>query len=115
MTVHEYSIVQALIGRVEAEASARGATAVHLLRVSLGELSGVDPTLLATAYQTFREHTVCSDAELDLRSVPARWACPRCESSIARGQPLQCGICGRPARLVQGDELILESIQMEVP
>ncbi len=42
MSMHEYSIVQALVERVDAEARARGATAVHRLSVSIGELSGVE-------------------------------------------------------------------------
>jgi hydrogenase nickel incorporation protein HypA/HybF len=113
--MHEYSVVQALIGRVEKEAAARGATSVHRLRVSLGELSGVEPELLTTAYNTFRERTICASAELDLRRVEARWACARCELAISRGAPLRCTICGDPARLVHGDELVLESIDMEVP
>ncbi len=112
--MHEYSIVQALIGLVEAEAHKRNATAVHTLRVGLGELSGVEPSLLATAYETFRECTICAGANLDLRAIPAQWACPRCKLPIVRGAPLQCTNCGGPARLVHGDELVLESIEMEV-
>lgn len=112
--MHEYSVVQALIDLVEVEARKRNATAVHSLRVGLGELSGVEPTLLATAYETFRDHTICAGAALDLRAIPAQWACPRCQLSIARGALLQCNNCGGPARLVQGDELVLESIDMEV-
>ena len=112
--MHEYSVVQALIGLVEVEAHKRNASAVHRLRVGLGELSGVEPSLLATAYETFRERTICAGAELDLRAIPAQWACPRCELPIARGALLQCSLCGGPARLLHGDELVLESIEMEV-
>ena len=113
--MHEYSVVSALIHRVEKEAAARGATSVQKLRVSLGELSGVEPALLTTAYDTFKERTICANAELDLRRVPAAWACSRCETAIPQGASLTCTICGQPARLVHGDELILESIDMEVP
>ena len=113
--MHEYSVVQALLARVEAAAREKGATRVHTLRVSLGELAGVEPSLFTTAYETFRERTICADATLDLQIVPARWGCPRCESSIARGAVLRCTICGGPARLLQGDELVLESLELEVP
>ena len=68
--MHEYSIVQALVDRVDAEARARKATAVHRLSVRIGELSGVDMDLLTTAYETFRERTICERAELDLQFVP---------------------------------------------
>jgi hydrogenase nickel incorporation protein HypA/HybF len=105
--MHEYSIVQALLERVAAEASARGATTVTRLRVSVGELSGVEPDLLATAYDTFRERTLCERAPLEITRVVARWACPRCEREIERGAILRCGICEIPARLRAGDEILL--------
>jgi hydrogenase nickel incorporation protein HypA/HybF len=113
--VHEYSIVQSLIGLVEAQARARGATAIHRVRVGLGALAGVDPELLATAYDAFRARTICANAELELRRVEARWECERCGISPERGARLVCVSCGGPARLVQGDELSLDSIEMEVP
>lgn len=113
--MHEYSIVQALIERVDAEARARRASVVHRLSVRIGELSGVEVDLLTTAYETFRERTICERAELDLQFVPARWACPDCGSGIGRGDVLMCPSCAVPARLVQGDEIMLDRIEMEVP
>ena len=112
--MHEYSIVQALLERVDAEARARKATAVHRLSVRIGELSGVEMDLLATAYETFRERTICNRAELSLQLVPARWECPRCRDPIARGSVLSCPSCAVPARLVEGDEIMLDRIEMEV-
>lgn len=113
--MHEYSVVQALLGQVERAAAARGATSVHRVRISVGELCGVEPALLATAWTTFRERTICAEAELDLQAVQARWACPRCELTVERGAFLRCTECGGPARLVQGDELTLERLELEVP
>jgi hydrogenase nickel incorporation protein HypA/HybF len=113
--MHEYSIVQALVARVGVEAHAQGATAVHRLSVRIGELSGVDPELLTTAYDTFRERTICDGAQLDLQVVPARWECPECGRVIARGEVLTCPECQLPARLSQGDEIMLDRIELEVP
>jgi hydrogenase nickel incorporation protein HypA/HybF len=113
--VHEYSIVEALLARVDAEARARGATAVHRLTVRIGELSGVEIDLLTTAYATFRDRSICAHADLDVRPVAAAWACPQCDGSIERGGMLQCPRCGVPARLIQGDEILLDQIEMEVP
>jgi hydrogenase nickel incorporation protein HypA/HybF len=113
--MHEYSIVQALLERVTAEARARRATAVHRLWVRIGELSGIEVELLATAYETFRERTICERATLDLQLVPARWECPACGSTISRGDVLTCPSCVVPACLVQGDEIMLDRIEMEVP
>ena len=113
--MHEYSIVQALLERVAAEAQARRATSVHRLTIRIGELSGVEPELLATAYATFRERTICARAELDLQTIAARWECPDCGRAIGRGERLTCAACARPARLAAGDEIMLDRIEMEVP
>ncbi len=113
--MHEYSIVQSLVNRVEAEAAARGATAVRALTVRIGELSGVEPVLLKTAFDTFVECSICAGAALTIIRVPVDWVCPRCERPIEQGAFLQCPECAVPATLRGGDEIILERIEMEVP
>ncbi len=112
--MHEYSIVSALLERVEAEAQARQAIAIHRLRVQVGEVSGVETELLASAYELFRERTLCAGAELEIVPVAARWECEACGREIARGEVLACPGCQRPARLAGGDEILLERIEMEV-
>ena len=113
--MHEYSIVASLIDRVQQEASAYAGARVHRLHVKIGELSGVELDLLKTAFDTFRERTICDRAELAIDTVAAAWACPSCKRSVARGAILRCDSCGRPARLEHGDEIILERIEMEAP
>jgi hydrogenase nickel incorporation protein HypA/HybF len=113
--VHEYGLIQSLIDRVEAEAHKHGARAVRRLRVRLGELAGVDGALLSAAWETFRERTLCSGAPLELVPVPARWECARCHAPVQRGAILRCPACASPARLVEGDDLILERIELDVP
>lgn len=115
MHVHEYSIVEALIDRVRLESQGRGGGRVVRIWVRIGELSGVDPDLLATAYETFRERSVCADAPLQIRRVPAHWSCTRCGGEIAAGGVLRCRTCSAPARLSEGDEIVLDRIEMEVP
>jgi hydrogenase nickel incorporation protein HypA/HybF len=113
--MHEYSIVQALLGQIEAAAAVHGATGVARVRVALGELSGVEPDLLVTAFATFRECTVAEGAELEIRAVPALWSCPACGAALPRGAPPRCPACERPARLSAGDEIVLEQMELEVP
>ena len=114
--MHEYSLVQALVSRVEEEARQRQALRIHGLTVRLGDLSGVDPELLQTAYDTFRAGTLCEGATLKLTQIPASWACPRCRRPIPRGAVLRCPDCDVPAQLDDGsDALTLDAIDMEVP
>ena len=112
--MHEYSVVQALIDRVEAEARARGASTVHRISVRVGEMAGVDVELFETAYATFRENTLCAEAELCVNVVRARWGCQRCGAAPIPGQVLRCVQCDSRLRLVEGDELMLDRIEMEV-
>jgi hydrogenase nickel incorporation protein HypA/HybF len=113
--MHEYSIVQALLERVASEARARNAIAVRRLSVKIGELSGVEASLLKSAYELFREGTLCDGAPLEIEAIPVRWDCPECGRAIARGEILRCPACAAPARLAGGDEILLQQIEMEVP
>lgn len=112
--MHEASIVEALLDRVEGEARARGASAVGRVHIRLGELSGVEPDLLRSAYEMLRERGVCAGAELEIAAVGACWVCPGCGRTIGRGRALCCDDCGLPARLDAGDEIVLDRIEMEV-
>jgi hydrogenase nickel incorporation protein HypA/HybF len=112
--MHEYSIVHALMARVEAEARRHGASAVRRVRVSLGELSGVEADLLGSAYETFRERTLCAEAPLEIRRVEALWTCACCGRALPRGAVLRCASCGGAGRLSQGDEIVLDQLELEV-
>jgi hydrogenase nickel incorporation protein HypA/HybF len=113
--MHEYSLVSALMDRVEREARARSALAVHKLTVRIGALAGVEPELFRSAFSLVREGTICADAELLVERVDARWVCGSCEKTIPPGEVLRCPQCATPARLVSGDEIVLDRIEMEVP
>jgi hydrogenase nickel incorporation protein HypA/HybF len=114
-TVHEYSLVQSLMERIAQEAAARSAVAVHRVRLRIGELSGVEPELLESAFEIVREGTLCARAALEILRVPALWECSQCRRPIAAGEVLQCGACGAPARLAAGDDIVLDQLEMEVP
>jgi hydrogenase nickel incorporation protein HypA/HybF len=114
MSMHEYSIARSLVTLVEAQAMARRASAVRAVTVRIGELSGVDAGLLATAYETLSGGTVCERSALEVFAVPARWACRACGRAIGPGGPLRCVTCRGPAVLRQGDEITLARIEMDV-
>jgi hydrogenase nickel incorporation protein HypA/HybF len=112
--MHEYSIVAALVDRVRREVEAHPGAIARRLRVRIGELAGVEPELLRTAFAVLRERGACAGAELDIEQVAAAWCCTRCDLPVAPGAVLRCPSCGRPAGLAAGGEIILERIEMEV-
>lgn len=114
--MHEYSLIQALISRVEDEARRRGALQVHTVRVRLGALSGVEPELFTSAWELARTGTACAAAELRLERIAAVWSCPRCKKVFAPGEVLRCADCREPAALNDGaDALTLDQLELEVP
>ena len=113
--MHEYGLVEGILERVEEEGRSRGATSAKKVYVSVGALAGVEPVLLIRAFETFRARTLCADATLEVRQVAARWACTTCTAPVLPSARLRCGTCGSPARLVEGGELILDRIELELP
>jgi hydrogenase nickel incorporation protein HypA/HybF len=112
--MHEYSIVQAMFDQIEAVASERHAVAVRHVYVRIGAGAGVDVPLFKTAYELYRERTICEQAPLDVEQVAVRWNCPAGHGEVGAGGPLVCRACGRPARLDAGDEIVLERLELEV-
>lgn len=112
--MHEYSIVGALLEQVDEIAREKKARSVQRLEVRIGRLAGVEIELLRTAFETFRERTICEGAELAIEEVPAQWGCGRCGCEVPSGGPLRCPHCGGPARLVAGEEIFLDRVEMEV-
>ncbi len=113
--MHEYSLVRAMVDRVEQEARARNATAISRLAVRIGAMSGVEPRALRLGL-----HPVpggdpggrgARHPARPRRPGPARSARP----PIPTGAVLRCAACDVPARMVTGDEILLEQIEMEVP
>ncbi len=113
--MHEYAIAQALVDRVLAEAGARAAMAVASVTVRVGAMSGVDPGLLASAYEMVRQDTLCVRAPLEIVGEAAAWRCRECDEPVPAGGVLQCPACRGPARLARGGDLILERVELEVP
>ena len=112
--MHEYSLVQALLQRVEETARSHHATAVHRVTVRIGPLAGVERDLFNTAYQHCRSGTLCQGAELVITGEDVAWRCEACGADIPAGSVLACPTCGWPARLSGGDGLMLERLELEV-
>jgi hydrogenase nickel incorporation protein HypA/HybF len=112
--MHEYSIASALLDRILLEAEERRALSVASVDVRIGALAGIELSALAAAWELVREGTKAEGAPLRIVEVEAAWRCPACGIGIPRGERLRCGRCGGAARLDNGDEVLLERIELEV-
>jgi len=115
--MHEASLCDALFDLVDRQVAHNLADhaggVVRLIRVSVGELAGVDPELFQIAFDTLRIDRQ-PRAELELVLVPASWRCALCDHTRAPDAPLTCPHCEAPLRLYEGGELTLERLELEV-
>jgi|GEM_PF-1870110 len=114
-SMHEYSLVLSLIERVEQEMQAHRATQAHRIHVSVGELSGVVAELLESAFEIARESSSLKHTALSVTRVAARWRCASCDTDVDSRTSLTCGRCGKQASLVEGGDILFESVELEVP
>lgn len=115
--VHELSVCQALLAQVVEIATDRGASAVSRITVEVGPLSGVEPGLLASAFEIVRAGSCAAGAILLIETTAITISCLICgaESQTAPNR-LLCAACGGyRTRVVGGDELRLRGVELLVP
>ncbi len=115
--MHEYSIVQSLLDIIDQNAAKHGAKKVNKVVVKIGVLSGVEPHLLQIAFDTFKENTICHEADMQLIVQPIVARCKRCEKITEFDKNeifFECGKCGSAELdIIDGEDMILQSLEME--
>ncbi|WP_456428156.1 hydrogenase/urease nickel incorporation protein HypA [Nitratifractor sp.] len=113
--MHEYSIVQALLDQCESHAAKHGATKITKVVTKIGVLSGVEPDLLQTAFDTFKEGTVCDGAEFVMEIQPVVIRCPDCgQETTLEELNLVCPKCESiQTEIIDGEEMYLMRLEME--
>jgi len=113
--MHEYSIVQALLDQCDTVAKENNAQKVTKVVIKIGVLSGVETDLLQTAYDTFREGTVCEEANLQINRQKVKLRCHICHEEFEiDGYNYECVACGSTeVQVIDGEEMYLMSLEME--
>jgi len=114
MCVHELSLCDDLLSQVVAIATQHQAESVESITVNLGKLSGIEPSLLDTAFNLLKAGTVAEHAELIIQQSPVIVSCTQCntQAEVAANR-LLCPTCGNTDTvLISGDEMILASVAL---
>lgn len=114
--MHELSITQHLVGLALKHASAAGARRVTDLSLTVGDLSTFSEDSVTFCWQFLARGTACEGARLHFRRVPAELLCLDCGAThLLRGELVPCPECGSShLRVTSGDDLLLESIEVEL-
>ncbi|HZC29229.1 MAG TPA: hydrogenase maturation nickel metallochaperone HypA [Gaiellaceae bacterium] len=112
--MHELSLADAVVAIARDHARGRRVSAVD---VRVGRLRQVVPDALEFAFELVAAGTEIEGAELRIEHVPIRVRCARCAAeSEAPEFPLACAECGSvDAEVVAGEELQVESLELEEP
>lgn len=113
--MHEYSIVQSLIDSCEENAKANEATCVTKVVVKIGVMSGVEPELLRTAFDTFKDGTVCDSAEFIMNIQPIVVKCKAClQESTLKKLEYSCPKCESvELNILDGEDMYLMQLELE--
>jgi len=116
--MHELSIVHSIVET--AEASARQANALRVLKVNLrvGVLSGVVKDSLLFCYEFSTQDTMLEGSSLEIEVLPVIIHCSQCQEDreLPDIQRFRCPVCDTPSGdLRQGRELEIGSLEVEFP
>jgi len=112
--MHEYSIVQSLLDSCEENAKANNSTKVTKVVVKIGVMSGVEPELLKTAFDTFKEKTICEEAEfiMNIQSVVIKCNSCQKESTLSKLEYC-CPSCKSiDLNIIDGEDMYLMQLEL---
>ncbi len=116
--MHELSVCQALLKQVTDIAMDRGGGVVEHITIEAGPLSGVEPGLIARAFEMLRaSNCATAQALLSIESPEVIIRCSTCNTeSLTTPNRLVCPLCGEfRTRVVAGDELRLRRVELRIP
>jgi hydrogenase nickel incorporation protein HypA/HybF len=109
--MHELSLSGAIVNTAVKHAGGRR---VGVVSLRVGALRQVVPDTLAFYFGFVSKGTVCEGARLEQELVPARLRCGTCEREWDVELPIfMCPGCAGSAEVASGDELEVESIEVE--
>jgi hydrogenase nickel incorporation protein HypA/HybF len=112
--MHEYSIVQNLLDQCEESAKKNSASKVTKVVVKIGVMSGVEPDLLQTAFNTFKDGTICQDCEYIQNIQKVEIRCLKCNTtSQLEKSEYSCPKCKSvELDVIDGEDLILMQLEL---
>ena len=113
--MHEYSIVQSLLNSCEEHTKENGSSKVLKVVVKIGVMSGVEPDLLQSAFDTFKESTICENAEFVLNVQNIVVKCRECnKETVLKKLEYSCPICKSvELDILDGEDMYLMQLELE--
>jgi len=113
--MHEISIAESILDIVQAKAREQNASSVQVIKLRLGEFTTIVPEALEFAFEVARQGTLAENARLEIEIVPIVLHCVVCDATTKAepGLRLICTLCGFPLKIIAGEEIQIEYIEVE--
>ena len=113
--MHEYSVVQALLDQCEEIAEQNDATMVSKVICKIGVMSGIEIQLLQVAFDTFKEGTICAQAEFIINVQKLKLECRACGYIYEEDEIRYfCQKCeSLKVKVIDGEDMYLMSLEMQ--
>ncbi len=113
--MHELSITQGILDLVLDAAEREGGGRVTGIHLVVGELSSIVDDSVQFYWDIIAAETPAAEARLNFRRVPLQFECRDCNALFEPlGDDFACVACGgRNVRVSRGDELRVESFDLE--
>ncbi len=113
--MHEMSLMGGVFEVIEQTLAQHDIKRVLQVKLKVGELTNAEPDALNMAFEAYSKDTRCEGAELIVERVPVRGRCRTCHGEFALATMIfLCPMCQSSAiDVIQGEELLLESLEVE--
>ncbi len=95
------------------EAGKNNAEKILHITLEVGQKSGVVIDALEFAFETVTRHTMAEGAALTIHSIPYRGECIACGHLFDCNDFLVCNQCGNFGKIISGQELRIQSIEVD--
>jgi hydrogenase nickel incorporation protein HypA/HybF len=115
--MHELSIMRYLLETVDEQARQVGASRVAAINLVIGARASMVDDSIRFAFELLTAGTLAAGARLNIRHLPMRFHCPRCQLDFSHtSDDFRCPHCHAIGELKnEGREFLLESIEVELP
>lgn len=113
--MHELAITKGIIDIVNSEAREKKFRRVLEISLRVGEYSGIIPECIRDFFPIASEGSIAQGAELDIQTIPARFACLDCGYEGAADRKNACCPQCRSAaiKMTAGREFFVEKLKVE--
>ncbi len=112
--MHELSITENILQIATVEAQRASASQIKVIRIRVGALTDIVPESVQFYMDVLSRGTMADGAKLEATIIPIGATCKGCGAFfLVQNFDLTCPKCGSMAKITQGRELSVESLEVE--